>query len=257
MIIEKRDPSLKYTKAIKQEKVRLVLDWLLEFRFSNFECLAKRIGSNKVNSNRFLNSLVSDGLLNQFQNAHTNNEKYVALTSAGLGYLESYGRDVSKAVTRTSTLKKYSQVLHDIAVQISVLDMIEGGGFSEVIWDRNISFDTGGEVPDAVICNEKGIWFAIEVERWRKSSYRIFHKFHSHFKNIKARHYVGVNYIFFEEADLKYYKRLFDEKDWPMFDRKPKSGEMKKLSKIFKPDEVSNLRLCYNFKLQKKITFNV
>ena len=47
MLIEKRDTSLKYPKAIKEEKTRLVLDWLLEFRFSSIDLLAKRIGSNE------------------------------------------------------------------------------------------------------------------------------------------------------------------------------------------------------------------
>ena len=44
MRIVHRDPSLKYPRAIYREKQQLVLDWLLEFRFSSFALLAQRLG---------------------------------------------------------------------------------------------------------------------------------------------------------------------------------------------------------------------
>ena len=45
MKIEQRDETLTYKRAIKADKVRLVLDWLLEFRFSSLDFLAKLLGS--------------------------------------------------------------------------------------------------------------------------------------------------------------------------------------------------------------------
>ena len=44
MRIEHRDPTLTYPRAVREEKLRLVLDWLLEFRMSSFELLARRLG---------------------------------------------------------------------------------------------------------------------------------------------------------------------------------------------------------------------
>ena len=53
---ETRNLDLKYPRAVKDDKTRLVLDWLLEFRFSSIELLSKRIGQTAMNANRFFNS---------------------------------------------------------------------------------------------------------------------------------------------------------------------------------------------------------
>ena len=45
MRIEHRDPALTYTRAIREDKRQLVLDWLLEFQFSSVELLARRLGT--------------------------------------------------------------------------------------------------------------------------------------------------------------------------------------------------------------------
>ena len=42
MRIEQRDWTLTYTRAIRDDKRRLVLNWLLEFQFSSVELLARR-----------------------------------------------------------------------------------------------------------------------------------------------------------------------------------------------------------------------
>ena len=39
MRIERRDPTLTYPRPIREEKRRLVLDWLLEFQFSSVDLL--------------------------------------------------------------------------------------------------------------------------------------------------------------------------------------------------------------------------
>lgn len=168
MLIEQRDTSLKYPKAIKEEKTRLVLDWLLEFRFSSIDLLAKRISSNSVNSNRFFNSLLRDGVIQAFKNVHTKNERYVMLTTAGLSYLEVLGRDISKSTTRVQHLGRYSQIIHDMAVQYAVLNRIDQ--FKEVIWDRHIDLPEHQEKPDAILLSPKGYWVALEYERWRKDT---------------------------------------------------------------------------------------
>src|SRR5690606_20062500 len=53
MIVESRNPDLKYPRHVREEKVMLVLDWLLEFRFSSIPILAARLGQTAVNANRF------------------------------------------------------------------------------------------------------------------------------------------------------------------------------------------------------------
>ena len=245
MLIEQRDTSLKYPRAIKDEKTRLVLDWLLEFRFSSIDLLSKRIGSNSVNSNRFFNSLIKDGVIQSFKNVHTKNERYVMLTRAGVSYLEVAGRDITKAVTRVQNLGRYSHIIHDMAVQYAVLNRLDQ--FEEVIWDKNINLPDRLEKPDAILKSPRGYWVALEYERWRKDTKRIYISFMNHANALSEKLYAGVFYLFDRDADFKHYQKLFNEDVWPCYKREKKSGKIKRLESTFEPDGVKNLRKCFVF----------
>lgn len=240
-----RDNSLVYPRSVRLEKTKLILDWLLEFRFSSFEILAKRIGQNVVNSNRFFNGLIKDGVIQVFQNVHTRSERFVMLTAGGVSFLDAEGRDVSRAVTRVSHLSRYSKILHDIAVQYAVLNRLDH--YDEVIWDKNIDLP-GDEKPDALLHSKKGFWAAIEYERWRKDTKRIYMSFYIHAEAIRAKAYQGVYYLFDQAADLEYYKATFSSVEWPRYKRISKTGAIKPLDSVFKPDEITNLRNCFVFK---------
>ena len=248
MLIEHRDTSLKYTRAIKQQKIRLVLDWLLEFRFSSIDLLAKRLGSNAINANRFFNSLLTDGYIQAFSNIHTNNARYVILTLDGLAYLEVLGRDVSRATTNKNALGRYSRILHDIAVQYAVLNRLNQ--FTEVIWDRHINFPDHPEKPDVLLRSPRGYWVGLEYERWRKDLRRIYISFMAHTDALIKKHYSGVFYLFSLENDCNYYRSLFEAEEWPRYKREPKSGHIKRLSSSFRPDEIKNLRKCFIFSIE-------
>ena len=58
MRIERRDPTLKYPRAVREDKRRLVLDWLLEFQFSSVELLAQRLGLTYRSSYKFFRALI-------------------------------------------------------------------------------------------------------------------------------------------------------------------------------------------------------
>lgn len=244
MIIEHRDRSLKYPKAIHDQKIRLVLDWLLEFRFSSIGILARRIESNKINSNRFFNRLISDGIIQIFSNVQTNNNSYVMLTLMGLSYLEAYGRDVSRGVTGKHLLGKYSQILHDIAVQEAVISRLNS--YEEVVWDKHIDLEKL-EKPDAILKSPKGYWVALDYERWRKDKKRIFMQFVNHADCIKERLYKAVIYLFDKEVDCAYYKNVFNEETWPKYFKESKTGRIRPLESHFKPNEVKNLRDVFVF----------
>ena len=245
MLIEPRDRSLKYPRAIKQDKLRLVLDWLLEFRFSSLDVLAQRIDSTAVNENRFFNSLIADGLIQVFKNVQTNRERYVMLTPTGQDFLLVMGRDVSRATTRAQTLGRYSRILHDLAVQYAVLYRLDQ--FSEVIWDRHIDLPDHPHKPDVLLRSPRGYWVALEYERWRKDKRRIYISFMAHTDALIKKHYSGVFYLFSLENDHNYYRRLFDAQEWPGYQYEPKSGRIKRLSSSFRPDEIKNLRKCFVF----------
>lgn len=245
MLVTERDSSLTYNQAKKQEKIQIVLDWLLEFRFSSIDLLARRIGSTAINSNRFFNAMIGDGLIQKFANVHTNNERYVMLTAAGLSYLEVAGRDISRATTRVAHLGRYSKIMHDLAVQQAVLNRLHL--VDEVVWDRNIILKGVTENPDALL-HHKGndYWMAIEYERWRKDTKRIFMSFYNHSIAIKNRHYQGVFFIFDKEVDLRHYLKIFENTTWPRYERK-KTGHIQPLKESFSPDAIPNLRKCFKF----------
>ena len=60
MRIERRDPTLKYPRAVREEKRRLVLDWLLEFQFSSVDLLAHRLGLTPQSSYKFFRALLDE-----------------------------------------------------------------------------------------------------------------------------------------------------------------------------------------------------
>ena len=83
MRIERRDPTLTYPRAVREEKLRLVLDWLLEFRVSSVELLATRLGLTYHSSYKFFRSLLDDQIIQPFKSIHTHQARYLMLTKAG------------------------------------------------------------------------------------------------------------------------------------------------------------------------------
>ena len=249
MIILERDKSLTYPRAIKQDKLRLVLLWLLEFRFSSIEILANRIGQTPTNANRFFNSLIADKLIADFKNVHTKGERYFILTSAAASYLEAEDYDISNAVTRAGNFGRYSTIVHDLAVQRLVLDRLSK--YNEVIADKNIDTLELHERPDALLRTHNNMWVAFEFERWRKSKDRIYFTFMNHVTAlVKKKAYSGVYYFFDKEVDRKRYLELFSEPEWPRYKREQKSGRLKLLEKPFNPDSIEQLRKCFIFEVQ-------
>ena len=164
MRIERRDPTLTYPRAVREEKRRLVLDWLLEFRVSSVEFLARRIGLTYHSSYKFFRSLLDDQIIQPFKSIHTHQARYLMLTKAGVDMLQVAGRDVSK--TQTSRLNRYSHIMHDLAVQHAVLKRL--AHYDEVIWDQHITLPDHDEKPGALMHSPKNYWVALDYERWRK-----------------------------------------------------------------------------------------
>ena len=257
MKIENRNFEIKNTILIRDQKIRIILDWLLEFRFSSTEILSKRISSNKINTNRFFNKLVNDGLIRCFKNVHTKNEKYLMLTSVGVSYLEGEGRDIKGAITTIKSLGKTAQIMHDLSIQNAVLKICfenKESEYDEIIWDRNIKTPStieNSNRPDAMILSKKGYWVAIEMERWRKENARIFYTFNAHFKALNERFYSGVIYFFTENVDKEHYEKLFNSKEWPLYKKSEKTGKLTKLTSTLTPSSIKNLTQCYKFISEK------
>ena len=245
MRIEQRDLAITYTRAIRDDKRRLVLDWLLEFRFSSVDLLAQRLGSTTHSSYDFFRSLLKQHLIKEFKNVYTHQARYLMLAKAGVDLLQVAGRDVAHAHTQTSRLNRYAHLMHDLAVQRAVLKRLDH--YDEVIWDKHINIPEQFEKPDALLHSTKNYWVALEYERWRKEHKRIYLSFMNHARALIKRHYSGVYYLFDREADLVHYQTLFAAQAWPEYHYNRKTGNITPAGTHFQPDTIERLRDCFLF----------
>ncbi|MDQ3234065.1 MAG: hypothetical protein M3Q07_19835 [Pseudobdellovibrionaceae bacterium] len=243
MLVEMRNPELKYPRAIRAEKVRIVLLWLAEFRFSTLEILSKRLGLELSTSRSFFLDLIRENVLDIFENPHTRGVRYVMIGAAGREILSArYG--VSNVRCKAGSLATYTSIIHDLAIQELVLAKI--GDFSEVIWDQNIA-EHCGKRPDALVKYPKGYWLALEFERVRKNKPRIYTEFQSHVEAIRKGLYAGIYYVFFDPKLKGLYKAHFDEVQWPTYvhDRKQAKFRLSDEREILAGDDV--IRKCFIF----------
>jgi len=245
MRIERRDPTLTYPRAVREEKLRLVLDWLLEFQFSSVDLLARRLGLTSQSSYRFFRSLLDDQIIQYFKSVYTHQVRYLMITKARVDVLQVAGRDVANAHTQPSRLNRYAHLMHDLAVQRAVLKRLDH--YDEVIWDKHINIPEQYEKPDALLHSPKHYWVALEYERWRKEDKRIYLSFMNHARALIKRHYSGVYYLFDRESDLVFYQTLFAAQAWPEYTYHRQTGNITPTGTHFQPDAIECLRDCFLF----------
>ena len=245
MRIERRDPTLTYPRAVREEKLRLVLDWLLEFQFSSVDMLAQRLGLTSHSSYKFFRSLLNEQIIQPFKSVYTNQARYLMLTKAGVDLLQVASRDVAHVQTQSSRLNRYAHLMHDLAVQRAVLKRL--AHYDEVIWDKHIQIPDQFEKPDALLHSPKNYWVALEYERWRKEQKRIYLSFMNHARALIKRHYSGVYYLFDREQDLVHYQTLFAARAWPEYQYNRKTGKITSAGTHFQPDAIERLRDCFLF----------
>lgn len=246
MRIVHRDPSLKYSRAMRREKQQLVLDWLLEFRFSAFALLARRLGLTCQTSYRFFRALLDTGLVQRFTHVHFNHEQYYMLTRAGAACLHEAGRETKHACTAPSRLIRYAPLLHDLAVQQVVLKRL--AYYVEVIWDRHIRLPASYDRPDLLMQNTNRYWIAFEYERSRKADNRIYMNLRKHAQAIIKGQYHAVYYLFPHDADRAHYQTLFEAPEWPEYAVNRYTRKIFPLHDTFTPDTIENLRKCFLFR---------
>lgn len=123
MVVQHRNSQLKYVHDIKKNKMLILFDWLIEFRFSTMDILSQRIGSKPTSSYRLFKQLINDRYIQKFSNIHTH-QNFFMLKNRGIDYLKCESRDISCAVTNPNKLSKYSTIMHDLLVQKAILNRI-------------------------------------------------------------------------------------------------------------------------------------
>ena len=245
MRIFHRNPEFRYPRAVYREKQELVLDWLLEFRFSSFALLAQRLGLTCQTSYKFFRSLRDTGLVQRFAHDHYKREQYYMLTRAGAAFLHEAGRDTAHACTAPSRLIRYSYILHDLAVQQAALRCLDN--YTELIFEHHITIPKPFHRPDMLMRHSRGFWIAFEYERTRKPTKRIFISLNNHARAIIKKHYHATYFLFARETDRAYYQNLFDSPEWPDYKVNRQTGKIFRLYETFQPDTVTNLRTCFRF----------
>ena len=248
MHIEHRDPTPKYPHAIREEKILLVLDWLLEFRWSSFELLATRLDMRSKTSYKFFRALVEEGLIQIFKSVPAKIARCFLLTRRGATQLQDAGRDISHAHTSLAGVTHDATIGHDLDVQAAVLRRRHQ--YDAVIWKPHITLPEPFEKPDVLLRSPQGAWVALDYERQRKDDSRIYIAFRNHAEAIMNQHYRGVHLLFDRPADLERYRTLFDAEAWPEYDFNRKKGKITALTTTFKPDTVPQLRQCFVFILE-------
>ena len=246
MLIEHPDLSLTNPYDIREQKTRILLKWLLAFRFSSKQLLAQVLGSDLPRSARIFNTLYKANYIQNFLNDYTFGKRFVMLTAAGAHFLEqSTGQPVDKAITKLYRMSRYPNILHDLAVQRAALRRLDK--YVELIFDHDITIPEPLHRPDMLMKNHKGSWVAFEYERTRKFTPRIFISFYNHAEAMIERHYNATYFLFNRESDAEHYNTLFDAKEWPRYDYNRGTGKAAQIKVTFQPDTVTNLRKCFLF----------
>ena len=246
MFIEKPDKNLTNPYDLRDQKTRIVLDWLLAFRFSSLPLLALRLASSRTGCRRIFDSLFRANYIQTFMNDYTYRKRFVMLTTTGANFLEqTTGRDVSSAVTQIYRMNRYQNILHDLAVQQAAIRRLDHS--TELIADHHITIPEPFHRPDILMLNHKDFWIAYEYERSRKQIKRVYVSFNNHAQAIIKRHYHATYFLFDHESDLDYYQNLFDAKEWPQYDYNRSTGKTTEKKTPFQPDTFTNLRKCFLF----------
>ena len=249
MHIEHRDSTPQYPDAIREYRILVVLNWLLEFGVSSFELLARLLGMRTKTSYKLFRALLAEKVIQPYNKGRTNVARCFLLTRCGATQLHNAGRDISHAATSPASVTDDFDLGHALAVQAAVLPRLPQ--YDEVIWKSHITLPEPFDTPDVLLRSPQGAWVALNYERRRKDDNRIYMSFRNHAKAIMAKHYRGVLLLFDWPADLEHYRTLFDAEAWPEYDYHRKTRKITARNTTFTPDTVPKLRQCFDFILEK------
>ncbi len=233
MIIWQRNEDQKVSRARREEKILIVLEWLSEFRASNVSILARRLQISLANCHKLLADMKEDGLVLSFENLHTRGLRLFALGRPGVQRLTVWGRDTENSVVKAHNLARSTTILHDLCVQRIAIEIMDRYACSEVQWDHNIITDSRIR-PDAIFIRPDGFRAALEFDRTAKSPKHFYERLSANYESIQAGHYHAAITASESDAVLHRYQDLYSAPEWPIV-RKDSSGNLVTLTSTINP----------------------
>lgn len=254
MRVIKRNKELKYNIDIAQEKIKIALLWVYEFKFTDSKVVEVLLGIDGRHARPFLKKLVDKELLFIFKNKNLEGKHYFyGLTQSGLEYLQFHGLllDDNKRKNIVS-LQKTMSILHDLVVQKYIA--LNYKDYSEVYAENSLYKIMSKDqiLSDAIVVLENGQKIAIEYERWAKSKDRIYYNFYRHYENIFIHDlYDGCIYLFENEIIKNTYKKIFDQDHWLRFKMNKANSKLFELSETFDTNKNKNIKDAFILKTYK------
>lgn len=251
MQVIRRDKSLKYNVEIAQEKIKITLLWIYEFKFTNAKIVEILLGIDGRHARPFLKNLVDKDLLMLFKNKNLEGKNYFyGITQNGLEYLYHHGvLDETSKKKNISSLQKSLGIVHDLVVQKYIASSIDN--YKEVYAENSLYKFMQKEqiLSDAIVVLENGQRIAIEYERWAKSKDRIYFNFYRHYENIFINDlYDGCIYLFESDVIRNTYLKIFNQDQWVRYKMNKTTSKLYMLTEPFVTNKDQNIKDAFILK---------
>jgi hypothetical protein len=231
--------------ARRDEKKRIVVNWLLNNQVASIETLAAVLGLAANANNRFFAELIEEGVLERLRNTRWDKRDLVILGPQAAGYIDRESSDFTADLMKARKLKNKKYLAHDVEAQKVALHYLPIA--IEIVAEHRIV--EMPKKPDMIVFDEDGDQYAIEYESTAKSPATTYYIFHQYRDMIKKGMFVKVDFWFDDQTTLNSYKKYFDREYWPevSYDKK------KRTSKTL-PEKV---RILANDHVRGRVTFNL
>lgn len=212
-----------YTEKPKErsnEKLELLLKWLIQFHCSTRQILLKRMKLATHSHHTYFQKLEKQGILQKIRVYSINSRHIYMLTNLGKQIAIEKTGDISNYSTDKNKLN-HSGLRHNLAIQNSVIKyMSEYENFMAEKYLTNLKF-SDKKKPDAclILGDTKTM---LEVELTPKSDKRIFIALNAHLNSLIENYYQKVIYVFPTNTLKNYYVERFNQKSWPIYEKNEK-----------------------------------
>ena len=232
------------TRERGEEKLRLLLDWMCRFHYSNVALLMQLLGLNHPSNRVYFQRLIAKEFIKRVD-LPTLRRPVLMLTASGLSLLEGVPETAEYNVDERRITASLAR--HGLAVQRAVLN--RRGDWNTVIPQR-LMRQRGRKVPDAML-EKDGLRTALEVELTYKTRLKIYVALADHARAIRDSRYERVEYVFTNPAMCQSYKGLFDEKRWPVYRWNERTRHYDKDEEMFLADSFAGLREAVTFTVEE------